>query len=183
MVITLIGYRGTGKSTVATELARRLGWDSVDADAVIEQRAGRTIREIFDVGGEAEFRRLERDVMQELLRGSRMVIATGGGAILDEQTRQKLPTAGPSVWLRASIDTILDRLAADRLTGERRPNLTASGGRTEVEGLLAARTPLYRACADIAVDTDGRTVTAIAEEIIGSLASALPRPAREGASG
>ena len=80
MAITLIGYRGCGKSTVGELLAARLGWEFVDADAVIEQRAGKTIREIFEDSGEPEFRRIERDVMSELLQRAELVIAAGGGA-------------------------------------------------------------------------------------------------------
>src|SRR5690606_11721900 len=88
MVITLIGYRGTGKSTVARALGARLGWAAVDADDDIEARAGKSIERIFAEDGEAGFRRLERETMHRLLsEGNQRVIAAGGGAVLDEQTR------------------------------------------------------------------------------------------------
>lgn len=153
-IITLIGYRGTGKTTVARPLAERLGWRAVDADVELERRAGRSIREIFATDGEAEFRRLERETLRELLTQEQLVIAAGGGAIINPQTRADFKAAGPVVWLKASIDTIEQRLHGDATTRERRPNLTTSGGRAEIEQMLALREPLYRDCATIVVDTD-----------------------------
>jgi shikimate kinase len=180
MVITLIGYRGTGKSTVAPPLAKRLGWDDwVDADALIEQQAGRSIREIFVSGGEPIFRALERDVMRSVLQLDRAVIAAGGGAILNEQTRHQMATAGPVVWLMASVATILGRIEADASTQQRRPDLTAAGGRAEIEHLLAVREPLYRQCADITVATDELTTDQIIEQIL----AGLPPQLQEGAAG
>lgn len=96
MTITLTGYRGTGKSSVAPLLADRLGWSWIDADAEIERRAGQSIRDIFAAGGEPEFRRQERAVMVDLLSRDRLVIASGGGAILNEQTRRDMRAAGRS---------------------------------------------------------------------------------------
>ncbi len=93
MVITLIGYRGTGKSTVGPQLAARLGWDFLDADPEIEKRAGKTIRQIFADSGEAEFRRLEVELLAEKLASERLVLAPGGGAILNESTRQRMRAA------------------------------------------------------------------------------------------
>jgi len=153
-MIILIGYRGTGKTTLAVPLAERLGWAAVDADIELERRAGRSIREIFDDSGEPEFRRLERATLIELLGRQQLVIAAGGGAILNPETRRDFQQAGSVVWLRASIDTIEQRLYGDATTTQRRPNLTASGGRQEIERLLADRDPLYRECATINVATD-----------------------------
>ena len=153
-MIILIGYRGTGKTTLAAPLAKRLGWTAVDADVELERRAGRSIREIFDDSGEPEFRRLERETLIELLGRQQLVIAAGGGAILNPETRRDFQQAGSVVWLRASIDTIEQRLYGDATTTQRRPNLTASGGRQEIERLLADRDPLYRECATINVATD-----------------------------
>lgn len=164
MVITLIGYRGTGKSSVAVPLASRLRLEVVDADSAIEQRAGRTIQQIFTDDGEEGFRRIERDVMAELLNRSGLVLAAGGGAVLDQQTRQLMSTAGPVVWLKASVDSILSRCGADSTTVHRRPKLTAAGGRGEIEQLLKVREPLYRECADVVIVTDGRSIDEIVEE-------------------
>ncbi len=165
--IFLIGYRGTGKTTVARELAARLGRDWVDADDVIEARAGKTIARIFAEDGEAAFREMEADAVAELSGRRERVIALGGGAVLREANRQAICGAGGSVvWLTASTDTILERLAADSATASRRPNLTTSGGREEVEALLAKRTPLYRQCATLVVDTERKTAVEAAEEIL-----------------
>ena len=154
MIITLIGYRGTGKTSVARPLAERLGWQAIDADVDLEARAGRTIREIFDTDGEGEFRRLERDTLVDLLSRDRLVIAAGGGAVLNPDTRADFKEAGPVVWLTASADTIEKRLFGDQTTTERRPNLTSQGGRAEIEALLSQREPLYRECSLIEVATD-----------------------------
>lgn len=169
MVVTLIGYRGTGKTSVAGPLASRLGFESVDADAEIERRAGRTIREIFAAEGEAGFRARERDVMAEYLAQDRLVVAAGGGAVLDADTRARIRAAGPAVWLRATVETIERQVAADATTRDRRPNLT-TGGRPEIEELLALREPIYRQCATLTVDIDGRPIDALVEEILTGLA-------------
>lgn len=162
--VFLIGYRGTGKSAVAELLAARLGWDSLDADALLEARAGRSIREIFEKEGEGGFREREAALLEELCGGSKVVIATGGGVILREQNRQRLKKSGLCVWLTADAATIWERLQADAATAERRPNLTV-GGLAEVEQLLRVREPLYRACADFTVDTVGRSPAAVADEV------------------
>jgi len=154
MILTLIGYRATGKSTLAQPLAERLGWSSVDADVELERRAGRSIREIFDTDGEPEFRRLERETLIDLLSREELVVAAGGGAILNPDTRRDFKTAGPVVWLQASVDTIERRLYGDATTTERRPNLTAAGGRQEIERLLNDRGPVYQELADLVVQTD-----------------------------
>jgi len=167
--IFLIGYRGTGKSSVARELASRLGFDWVDADDVVEREAGKTIAAIFAEEGEAAFREREARVAAALSRKRRTVVALGGGAVLREDNRRVIGLAGSVVWLMASIDTILARLAADPATASRRPALTGSGERAEVESLLAVREPLYRQCATLVVNTEGKTAAEVADEIAASL--------------
>lgn len=167
--IFLIGYRGTGKSTVARELAARLGYDWIDADEIIEQQAGKSIAAIFSDEGEPAFRDLEAEVVAEVARRQRTVAALGGGAVLRDANRAIIRAAGPIVWLTASVDTILERVAADNSTASRRPQLSVGGGRAEVETLLAARTPLYRECATLVVDTEGKMAAALAEEIVAQL--------------
>lgn len=166
MVISLIGYRGTGKSAVAQPLAEKLGWDWIDADTETERRAGCSIAEIFAAEGEAGFRQRERSVLQDLLAQDRLVLAAGGGAVLNEQTRQQMRQAGPVIWLQASPETILQRMQNDATTAHRRPALTGDEPRREVEELLSARTPLYEECADIVVTTDDRAVNDIVAEIL-----------------
>jgi len=158
--IFLIGYRGTGKSTVARLLAEALGWDWVDADAELEARSGRSIRSIFAEEGEQNFRDREEAILEDLCSRSRVVVATGGGVVLRESNWRRLQATGRVVWLTADADTICHRLAADPTTAERRPALTSATGacdRAEVEELLDKREPFYRACADVVVDTTHRS--------------------------
>jgi shikimate kinase len=159
--IFLIGYRGTGKTTVARLLAGRLDWDCVDADALLEATAGRTIRQIFAAEGEDGFRDRESAVLEEICRKTKQVVATGGGVVLRPENRDRLKLAGYVVWLSADSQTLWQRLQLDAATAERRPNLT-SGGLEEIQELLAKREPLYRHCADLAVDTGSRTPEEVA---------------------
>jgi shikimate kinase len=163
--VFLIGYRGTGKSAVAPLLAARLGFDWVDADEEIERRAGKRIAAIFAEDGEPAFRDGESRVVAELAARERTVVALGGGAVLREENRRVIVSAGHVVWLTATVDAILARIASDESTSSRRPNLTTVGGRAEVEMLLAERTPLYRECATLIVDTEGKTPAEVADEI------------------
>jgi shikimate kinase len=167
--IFLIGYRGTGKTTVGRLVAERLGCESIDTDDEIERRAGKSIATIFADDGEAAFRELEAAVLSDLSRHTRLVVASGGGAVLRESTRDAMRAAGPVAWLTASVDTIAARLAADAGTGNRRPNLTATGGRAEIEALLAERTPIYQACATFVVDTEGKSPAEVADDVIARL--------------
>lgn len=169
MVITLIGYRGTGKSTAGLRLAERLGWSFVDADPEIEQRAGKSIAAIFASDGEDRFRNLEEEVLREQLRGEQRVLATGGGAILREANRTAMQLAGPVVWLRAEPETLTARLAADPASASRRPALQGVDFLSEVSEVMAAREPLYRAAASYAVTTEGKTVDQIVDEILAVL--------------
>jgi shikimate kinase len=164
MVITLIGYRGSGKSTVAQELATRLGWEWNDADAVVEESAGLTIREIFATEGESGFRRREREAIAGLLKSENLVLAAGGGAVLNADTRREMQAAGPVVWLQASVSVLCARIAADPTTAQRRPNLSG-GGTDEIARLLAEREPLYGDCASHTIDTDTLSVAEIVERI------------------
>jgi shikimate kinase len=165
MLLFLIGYRGTGKSTVAQLLASHLGWKWLDADAVLEARYQRSIRHIFAEEGEAAFRDRESAVLADLCRLREHVVATGGGVVLREENRDRLRAAGRVVWLAGDAETLWQRMQADTATAERRPNLT-SGGLAEVQQLLAVREPLYRGCADWRVDTSGRTPEAVAADIL-----------------
>lgn len=169
--IFLIGYRGTGKSTVARLLAERWGWEYIDTDQEIESRSGKSIATIFAEEGETAFRLLETAVVTELSCRRRTVVALGGGAVLSEANRRAVQRAGIVVWLTATVDTIAKRLAADDKTATQRPNLTATGGLGEIETLLAAREPIYRACATFEVDTENKTPREIVDEIVARLAN------------
>ncbi len=164
-MLSLIGYRGCGKTTVARLLSKRLGVPALDADEYLEQRAGQTIREIFAAEGEAGFRNCESAVVQELTQRHGLIVAWGGGVILREANRIALRSAGKIVWLRARPETLLQRIEQDPSTGARRPNLTAAGGLEEIEKLLQLREPLYAAAADWIIEVDEATPSAIADEI------------------
>jgi shikimate kinase len=165
--IFLIGYRGTGKSTLARLLAERLGWGWVDADELLESRHGRTIREIFAAEGELGFRDKEAALLEELCSGERLVVATGGGVVLREENRRRMRAAGRVVWLTADAQTIWRRLQQDPSTEERRPALTV-GGLAEVEELLRVREPHYLGCANQRIDTATRSPAEVVEAIVQS---------------
>jgi shikimate kinase len=165
--IYLIGLRATGKSTVGRLLAERLGVPFHDADAVLEARAGLTIRDIFAAEGEPYFRDLEEQVLRDLSATPPAIIATGGGAILREANRDCMRATGIVVWLTADVETMLTRLNGDATTAGRRPDL-AGGGRAEIEALLQARSKLYHSCADLTIDTTGRSPEAVVEDILAS---------------
>jgi shikimate kinase len=164
--VFLIGYRGTGKTTIARELATRFGFDCIDADDEIERRAGKSIAAIFADEGEPAFRELESSVVADLCKLKRHVVSLGGGAVMSEANRTALRLAGLVIWLKASVETLAERMAADEATQSRRPNLTAIGGMNEIETVLATREPIYRACATFEVDTDDKTPSAIVDEIM-----------------
>ncbi|QDU25623.1 Shikimate kinase [Anatilimnocola aggregata] len=161
----LVGYRGCGKTTVARLLGDRLGWPAFDADELLEQQAGQTIREIFALEGEAGFRDRESQVVRELTAREPIVVSWGGGVILREENRTALRTSGHIVWLRARAETLIKRIEQDPTTGARRPNLTAGGGIEEVKQLLAVREPIYAALANLIVDVDDNAPPAIAQHI------------------
>jgi len=168
MNVALIGYRGTGKTTVAKRLADRLGWAVVDTDDLIELRAGKSIKQIFDEDGEIRFRDLEVDVIRESVEKPRQVLALGGGAVLREETRRVLAACNV-VWLQADAETIAARISDDPVSSSRRPNLTAAGGCAEIQQLLAQRQPVYQETADYSVDTSGKSPEQLVDEIVSLL--------------
>lgn len=168
--IFLIGYRGSGKTTVGRLLADRLRWRFVDADEELEAKTGRTVADVFAAEGEAAFRHRETEVLRELVTRDRCVIACGGGVILRDENRRLVRSAGYCVWLTGDPTTLIQRLAADPTTAIRRPALTDLPGPVEVERLLVEREPLYREVAHCVVATDGRCP----DEVVSSILSAWP---------
>lgn len=162
-VIALIGAPGSGKSTVGPLLAERLGVGFADADAVIEARQGREIRDIFATDGEAAFRSLERDITLELLCGDG-VISLGGGAPLSADVADALADV-PTVWLKVDAHHAVRRIGLDA----GRPLLAGGGVRATLIRLLNARTPVYRSLADVELDTNGREPAELADDALAAL--------------
>ncbi|NMG66531.1 AAA family ATPase [Azoarcus indigens] len=146
--LILIGMMGAGKTTIGRELAKRRGVRFVDCDHEIIARTGVTIPTIFEIEGEAGFRRRETQVIDELTRESDIIIATGGGAVLDEKNREMLMQRGIVVYLNVAPQILWERTRNDR----NRPLLNVENPRARIEELYAVRDPLYRQVADIIVD-------------------------------
>jgi shikimate kinase len=174
--IYLIGPMGAGKTAVGRQLARMLGARFLDCDAEIEKRTGVDIPYIFDKEGEAGFREREKETVAALSELHGMVIATGGGAVLDPDNRIRLRDSGTVIYLRTSVDEQLDRTSRTR----HRP-LLAGGNRREVlEKLMAVRAPLYEELADITLETTGKRVRAVAaaarDELVAIGVAPLQKP-------
>jgi len=153
--IFLVGLMGAGKTTIGRQLARALKYEFVDSDHEIEQRTGADIPWIFDIEGEQGFRERERAVIDELTQRQGIILATGGGAVLDPGNRRHLMARGLVVYLRASVSHLLRRTALDR----NRPLLQTENPRQRLQQLLDERDSLYREVADIIVDTNNRSVS------------------------
>jgi shikimate kinase len=147
MSVVLIGYRGSGKSTVGRLLAARRGAAFVDTDEMIVESAGRSIREIFAASGEADFRKQETWAIELAVAEPGRVISVGGGAVEAEKNRRLLREYGVVVWLDAPAATLWRRIDNDPATASGRPDL-GGGGEDEVRAVLARRNPLYAATAD-----------------------------------
>ena len=165
----LIGYRGTGKTSVGARLARILGRPFVDLDQILVDEASRTIAEIVAQGGWDEFRRLEKDLVARYRTTRGMVLATGGGVILDPENVQALKENGILIWLVADPGTIQARLAGDQPQEAYRPSLTGGGTLGEVTEVLEARQPLYQAAAQIIIDTTRQSLSQVVESILAAV--------------
>ena len=163
--IFLIGLMGAGKTTIGRQLASELSLDFFDSDHEVEKRTGVTITHIFDIEGEAGFRKRETAMLDELTDKKGIVLATGGGAILKPENRQFLMSRGTTIYLYANIDTLLERTSKDR----NRPLLQTEDPHAKLEELLIIRDPLYRETADIIIDTGKDSVRLALKEILEKL--------------
>jgi shikimate kinase len=159
--VYLIGPMGSGKTAVGRRLATLLGKEFVDSDAEIERRTGVDIRYIFEREGEARFRERERDVIADLTALEGVVVATGGGVILDPENRERLAKTGTVVYLETTIDTLVRRTKAAKT----RPLLMNDDPRAVLERMMLVRRPLYETTADLRIETTGRQVRAVAADI------------------
>ncbi|HET7203572.1 MAG TPA: shikimate kinase AroK [Steroidobacteraceae bacterium] len=172
MNVFLVGPMGSGKSAVGRQLARRLGLEFVDSDDEIVTRTGVDVAYIFEKEGEAGFRARESEVIDELTLRHNVVVATGGGAVLDPANRERLRGRGRVVYLRTSVDQQLTRTRRS----DTRPLLDNPDPRGTLVRLMALRAPLYAEAAEITVDTDGRKVKTVVDQICRELGVAEQNP-------
>lgn len=168
--IFLVGLMGAGKTTVGRALAKKLNKRFIDSDHEIEARTGASIPLIFEIEGEAGFRQRELEVIGDLTAEQDIVLATGGGAILQPQNRHYLKTRGTVIYLRASVSSILQRTAHDK----NRPLLQTADPRQRIEQLAREREPYYLEVADFIVDTGRPNVQSLVQTIMARLDATIP---------
>jgi len=159
--IFLVGPMGAGKTSVGKQLAKALKRDFIDSDKEIEDRTGVNIPTIFDIEGEPGFRLRESQVIDDLTQQDKIVLATGGGAVLNAQNQKALQSRGIVFYLHASIDQLFQRTHRDR----NRPLLQTDNPKQKITELVEIRDPIYRSVADFVIETDGQTVRKVVDEI------------------
>jgi len=160
--IFLVGLMGAGKSTIGKQLAKVLNKTFVDSDREIETQTGATIPLIFELEGEAGFRRRECEMIDKLTQQADTVLATGGGAVLNEDNRRLLHERGVVVYLHATVEQLLERTRMDR----NRPLLQTEDPRARLEQLTEQRDPLYREVADIIIDTGKVSIREVVQQLV-----------------
>ncbi|MGN6470977.1 MAG: shikimate kinase [Rhizobiaceae bacterium] len=170
--IVLVGLMGAGKTAIGRKLSQMLGLPFVDSDHEIETVSRMTVPELFEQYGEAEFRALEARVIERLLKGGPQIFSTGGGAFMNEQTRQGIAERGISVWLKADLDLLMQRVAKK----PNRPLLRNPDPRAVMARLMEQRYPVY-ATADITIQTRDERREVIAAEVVEALKARLCAPA------
>ncbi len=168
--VALVGMMGAGKTSIGRRLAARLEVAFADADHEIEAAAGMTVPEIFAKYGEPEFRRLERSVIARLLHDAPHVLATGGGAYMDESTRDAMRAAAFTIWLKAPVEILLGRVRKRHGADQNRPLLATDDMRGTLERLLAAREPVY-ALADMVLESADEPHAVLLDKIVAALRS------------
>jgi shikimate kinase len=170
MKIILIGHRCTGKTSVGKKISELLGIPFYDTDELIQRHTGKTIREIVEKEGWDAFRAEERGIIKKFPPLTDGVIAAGGGAIMDAENRKVLKYNGLCVWLTADVSTIVARIRNDRASNAQRPPLSDGGLERETAETLETREPVYQKMADCIVDTAGKGIDAVVDEVCSALA-------------
>ena len=165
MHIVLIGYRGTGKSAVGRRLADKLRMPFYDTDELVERAAGMSIRDMVAEEGWVYFRKRESEVIRKLALLQRGVVATGGGAVLDQGNCDILKKYGLLIWLTAEVMTKVERMRDDATSKERRPSFLHDDTFRETEDVLKERLPVYRWLADFSLDTKGKNIDEIVNAV------------------
>lgn len=163
--IFLVGPMGAGKTTIGRQLAHSLGLDFDDTDQEIQRRTGVDIPTIFDFEGEEGFRKREKAVIEDLTRKDDIVLATGGGAVLDPDNRRNLSSRGYVVYLHCTPEQQYERTARDK----NRPLIKTGDPLARLRQLMDERDPLYRSTADLVVTTEKRSAQSVAREIVRKL--------------
>lgn len=166
MNLILIGFRGTGKSTIGNKVAKQLRLEFVDIDDYIEEKEGASIKEIFAEKGENGFRELEKTAIKEMCLLDKFVIATGGGAVINDENVKNMKKNGFVILLESDPDTIYERLTQDIDRYSQRPKLTEKDARDEIRHLLAVRYRFYHNSADFVLDTSCDSIENICEKIV-----------------
>jgi shikimate kinase len=165
MNIILIGYRGTGKTSVGKRLSEKLRAAFCDTDELIEAAAGRSIREMVEEGGWSFFREREKKIIRDVAAMQGTVIATGGGAVMDEENAEVLKNQGILIWLNADVETIVQRIQNDSQSNGKRPFFSGNDLLQETVDVLEKRMPVYRRLADLSVNTANKGIDEIVDEI------------------
>jgi len=164
--ISLVGFMGSGKTTVGKELSKLLAMDQIDVDKVIEDRAKMTISQIFKDHGESYFRELERKTVEELAQYNNIIVFCGGGGIvLDDRNVENMKKNGVLIWLKASPEVVYDRIAKEGT----RPLLKDDMSVEKIESMMTSRLPLYERAADLVINTDHKSVEEVSLEIVEQL--------------
>jgi shikimate kinase len=173
MNLILVGYRASGKTSVGKRLSGLLQRPFLDTDALIREQTGKTVQEIVLEGGWPAFREAEKGIIAGLANREGAVIALGGGAVLAPGNVEVLKARGIFIWLQAEMKTVQERLRGDGASSEQRPPLQPPGNGDEEE-VLSRRIPVYRALADVVIDTTERSIEAVADEVLARLDKLRP---------
>ncbi len=169
MNIVLIGYRCSGKTEVGKILARELGMDFFDTDVLIEENSRSSIETIISGKGWDYFRKIEKKTIREVSRNDNLVIATGGGVVIDEENVENLKENGLIIWLNGKAEVLKERMAVDQRSGKLRPALTGNDPLEEIKQVLGLREPLYEQAANLMVDSGTLSLQDVAASVIKAL--------------